>query len=83
MKQLILGLILFGLLCFGVGCLTGIVYENLSLNYKVNEKLTGAANSNGTTLIKVDSRYFVLSEITQLSEVKNDSTIGTPRYPIK
>jgi len=75
MKQLVLGLILFGILCFGIGCLTGVMYENISLNEKIVQNLQHASEENKT--IKLNEKYYIIQEVNL------DTTIRTIRYPIK
>ncbi len=68
MKQFILGLILLGLLCFGMGFFTGVIYENITLNERIVENLQQAATENST--IKLNEQYYIISHI------------GTFGYPI-
>lgn len=75
MKQLVKGLIVFGILCFSVGVLSGIIYENIKLNSEIEEKLT------------TNSKILINGDLYTIEKYKgfdlNDSIIGTPQYPIK
>ena len=57
MNNYVLGLILGGLVCIGIGFLLGVIWENTRVNYEITNNIETAAQTTQNFRIGTDSYY--------------------------
>jgi len=79
MKKLVVGLIFLSLIFFTVGFLLGVIYENISLNNKIESKIENLSESP-TPIFKIGNEYYYINKYNRSIY---DPTSRIIEYPIK